>query len=79
MDLACVRRYTRMLRFPLKREETLFIRFSRSARDVTLQTEPVTLKPLIFSLRTHSLSSSSFLQHVCTVAPSSANASQWQA
>ncbi|GAY38022.1 hypothetical protein CUMW_033480 [Citrus unshiu] len=54
-----------MLSFPSNREETWFISFSRSIRDDTSHTEPVTLKPLLFQSRMLSLRSTSFIPRAC--------------
>lgn len=66
---------TRILSLPLNNEETLLISLSRSVGDKTSQTEPVTRNPFISHWLKHSLSSDSFLEHVCMIAPSPANSS----
>ena len=66
---------TRMLSFPLNREETVLISSSLWARNIALHIEPVTRNPFIFHSCKHSLSWTSFRQHVWTVAPRPANSS----
>jgi hypothetical protein len=66
---------TRMLSFPLNREETVLISSSLWARNSASHIELVTRNPLIFHSCKHSLSWTSFRQHVWTVAPRPANSS----
>ena len=64
-----------MLSLPSNSEETVFISSPLFSRDNTSQTEPVTRNPLDSHWLKHPLSSASFLEHVCTVAPKPANSS----
>lgn len=66
---------TRMLSLPWKTEPTSSISFSLWTREDASQTEPVTTKPLSSHSFKHLLSSSSFLEHVCTLAPNPASSS----
>lgn len=66
---------TRMLSIPLNTEETDSISFSLWALDDTSQTEPVTTNPLPSQAFKHPLSSASFREQVCTLAPSLASSS----
>jgi len=64
-----------MLSFPWNREETVSISFSRSAREDTSHTDPLTLKPCVFHSCKHLSSSDGFLEHAWTVTPNRANSS----
>ena len=66
---------TRMLSIPLNTEETDSISFSLWALDDTSQTEPETTNPLSSQAFKHPLSSASFREQVCTLAPSLASSS----
>lgn len=66
---------TRMLSFPSKTELTCSISFSLSAGEETSQTDPVTFSFAALHCSKHWLSSVSFLEQVCTAAPSLANSS----
>ncbi|KAF7808548.1 Tropinone reductase 2 [Senna tora] len=48
---------------------------NKASKDAMSQTEPETWKPFVAHCFKHSLSSASFLEHVYTDAPSSANSS----
>lgn len=67
--------FTRMLSLPSKREETVSMSWVRWGRDDTSQTDPLTLKPLLFHTCNISSSSFWFREHVWTVAPNAANSS----
>ena len=66
---------TRMLSIPLNTEETDSISFSLWALDDTSQTEPETTNPLSSQAFKYPLSSASFREQVCTLAPSLASSS----
>lgn len=66
---------TRMCNLPLKREDTSSISFSLWSLLDASQTDPVTTKPFPCHFVKHLVSSSWFLEHVWTTAPSSANSS----
>ena len=66
---------TRMLSLPSNSEDTVSINFSRSALIFRSHTEPLTLSPLLFHSWILSLSSVSFREHVCTIAPNAVSSS----
>ena len=64
-----------MLSFPLKRLEAVLIRFSLSALEDTSHIEPVTWRAFFLHSLKHLLRSTSFREHVCTVASKPASSS----